>query len=479
MENKIYEEKNDIMNIGNFVNLKKQGSNYVCSCPFHNEKTASFVVSPQKNIFKCFGCGKSGDYISFIAYKDGLSRKEAYYKVMGIEKRVTVKPSKEIYDIVQTYYNLVLNRTDSGDRIVKYLNKRGFTNEEIEFFKLGYVENKTKEVLEQVGKERNIDKPVTKALYYGILNNSLLNPLYKRLTFPIQDSYGNIVGYTARRTVDDENYPKYLNTPETIDFKKREELFNLFNAIPAIKRTDKVIIVEGTFDAMSYYVSGAENVVATLGTSLSKEHLMKLKEYTNNIILAYDNDEAGRKNTIRAWILAKEMGFDAKAILLPNGKDANEFMIKNGRNELFKYSQKELTIYGFIRKNKINIKNKNLIFECLSLESSFDQEMLIPNIAKALKINIKVFKEEFIKYENKKDFVYWFECVLYHLLKDKNNINIFKNIINEKFLNKAQKKTIEQIINGESQKINYIQNGYNFIDCVCNFIKAMQKEMIF
>ena len=476
MDKAEFDEKVNIMNIQNFLNLEKKGRNYVCQCPFHSEKTSSFVVSPEKNIWKCFGCGQGGDYIDFIKVKDGITRTEAYRKVLGFnEKPREEKPINIIYNYLQQYYEAYLNRTNEGDKALKYLYARGFTKEEIDFFKLGYVGGHTKEILEEYEKQNNIGLLIFEAKCHGVLNDRGNNPLLNRLSFPVMDVNKNILGYTARKLTEDDDMPKYLNSQESEDFKKRECFFNLQNAIPFIRQYKNAIIVEGPFDSMSYYVSNIKNVVSTLGCALSREALMEIKKYTNDITLAYDNDEAGRNSILKAWLLAKEMGFKVSVIVLQGAKDANEFMVKYGRENLAKLAKNKINIYGFIRKY-IKVEKKETIFKCLAYETSFDQQILIPKISKVLGVSVEAFKEEFANFKTH-DLAYWFKCLTYHLLKDINKVRMTNKLIHPKLLSANQKKLLQRIADNDKKDIEFIQNEYNYIDCITNFIKESYKEM--
>lgn len=332
--------------INSFVKLKKRGVNYLGLCPFHNEKSPSFTVSPSKEIYKCFGCGRSGNAIGFLmehekySYVEALKWLAAKYNV-EIEEKETSPEYKEqqqvsdslyiINNFAQKYFSEQLTTEEEGINIgLGYLKERGFREEIIEKFQLGYNpearDSFAKAALEmQFNKDLLIKSGLTVARDSGLQDN------YRgRIIFPIHNQSGKISGFGARLIRKNDKAPKYINTPENEIYVKSKILYGSWFARQAIDKADECLLVEGYTDVVSLHQAGIENVVASGGTSLTPDQLRLIKKYTSNLTILYDGDSAGVKAALRGLDLALEEGLNVKLALLPDQEDPDSFIQHNG-----------------------------------------------------------------------------------------------------------------------------------------------------
>ena len=315
--------------IGNYIQLKKKGSNFTANCPFHSEKTPSFVVSPSKQIYHCFGCGASGDAIKFIMEYEKLSYPEA------IEKLANMYNFKLEYTKNQTSLNLnILEKTNSfykqnlihNQNAYNYLKNRGLYDSTIEKFGLGYAPSSKA----QLDFLNNINAPINEAIELGIVakgENGIYARLIDRITFPIFSPNNKIIAYGGRTI---SNHPaKYINYTNTKIFNKSKTFYGLNFAREKILRKKEIIITEGYMDVIMLHQAGYSNAVATLGTALTKDHLPALKKMNVKIIIAYDGDDAGINAALKASMLLAQNSFEGGAVIFEAGKDPAD-MIKEG-----------------------------------------------------------------------------------------------------------------------------------------------------
>ena len=344
-------ERTDIYSVvSRYVPLTQRGGRYWGRCPFHNEKTASFSVSADKGLFYCFGCGAGGNVFKFLSLIENITYFEAVKlqaQQLGIElparksspeqerRRREEKTLQKINELAQEFYHECLIKTPRGEVGRKYLAGRGITTETIETFKLGYApgewdslfnklirQNFSAQQLEAVGL---IVKRKNSSGYYDRFR--------ERIMIPITDLFGHVAGFGGRILgKENETTPKYLNTPETVLFNKRNLLFGLDRSNRAISTAGKVIVVEGYMDAISLFSAGVKNVVATLGTAFTPEHAKLILRYTKKIIFCYDSDAAGQRATIRALPIVQAAGAEVFVINVPDGKDPDEFIRKHGKD---------------------------------------------------------------------------------------------------------------------------------------------------
>lgn len=339
--------------IREYVPLKAVGANFQAPCPFHNEKTPSFVVSPDKQIWHCFGCGKGGDIFSFIMERDGLSFPEAKRYLADKAGVVLEYENKEVYtkrnrlldilELTSKYFEHCLS-TNLGTEAKEYLYKRGLSDEEIKYWRLGYSPNSWDSLYNFLkarplkGMKYSDDEIFSAGLVSKKdgTSNSYYDRFRDRIMFPINDSNGKVVAFTARINPEKEKESKmgkYINSPQTELYDKSRILFALDKAKLNIKDLDTAIVVEGQMDAISCHNHKINNVVASSGTALTKEQVNLLKRYSNRVALVFDMDEAGQLAADRGIKECLLAGMEVKIITLPSGKDPDE-SLKNNPDEL-------------------------------------------------------------------------------------------------------------------------------------------------
>ncbi len=337
----------DILDVvGEFVKLKKRGSNYLGLCPFHNEKTPSFTVSPSKEIYKCFGCGKSGNTISFVMEHEKYSYVEALKWLAnkyGIEveetfvtdeQRQQLQAADSLYIInsfAQQFFSRQLFDTEEGRDIgLAYFKERGFREEVIRKFQLGYSpEQRDALTKEAVSKQFNTELLLKTGLVVN-RNDQLADNYRGRVIFPVHNHSGKVMGFGARILKSNDKAPKYINTPENEIYIKSKILYGSYFARQAIDKADECLLVEGYTDVISLSQAGIENVVASGGTSLTPDQLRLVKKYTNNLTIVYDGDAAGVKAALRGLDLALEEGLNVKLVLIPDNEDPDSYVNKVG-----------------------------------------------------------------------------------------------------------------------------------------------------
>jgi DNA primase len=332
--------------VGNFVKLKRRGSNYLGNCPFHHEKTPSFTVSPSKEIFKCFGCGKSGNTISFVMEHEKLSYVEALkwlanrYNVeveeteTSPEKKLAQQTSESLFIInqfAQQFYSHQLFDTDDGQNIgLAYLKERGFNEETIRKFGIGYAPEKRDSFVKEALQQQYNPELLQKSGLAVERQGQLVDNYRDRIIFPIHNNSGKIIGFGARLIKSNEKAPKYINTPENELYVKSKILYGTYFARHAIDKADECLLVEGYTDVTSLHQAGIENVVASGGTSLTQDQLRLIKKYTKNLTIIYDGDAAGVKAAMRGLDMALEESLNVKLVLIPDKEDPDSYVKKVG-----------------------------------------------------------------------------------------------------------------------------------------------------
>ncbi len=334
--------------VGSFVKLKRRGANYLGNCPFHHEKTPSFTVSPSKEIFKCFGCGKSGNTISFLMEHEKLSYVEALkwlanrYNVeveeteASPEKKLAQQTSESLFIInqfAQEFYTDQLFGTEAGQNIgLGYLKERGFTEEIIRKFGLGYAPDKRDALAKEAIAKQYTVELLQKAGLVVERNGQLIDNYRDRIIFPIHNNSGKVIGFGARLIKSNDKAPKYINTPENELYVKSKLLYGTYFARHAIDKADECLLVEGYTDVISLHQVGIENVVASGGTSLTQDQLRLIKKYSKNLTIIYDGDAAGVKAAMRGLDMALEESLNVKLVLIPDKEDPDSYVKKLGTN---------------------------------------------------------------------------------------------------------------------------------------------------
>ena len=340
--------------IGDFVSLKKRGANHIGCCPFHNEKTPSFFVSPSKGIFKCFGCGEAGDAVSFLmkhehyTYPEALKWLAQKYNITVEEEQLTEEQQQKrdmrdslfhVSEFAEKYFVETMTETEIGQAVgLGYFHERGLSDEIIKRFGLGYSPDEwhaftdyalkngySKEVLEKTG------------LTIFKEDGKMYDRFRGRVTFPIYSVSGRVLGFSCRILSKEKQAAKYVNSPDSEIYNKGHILYGLFQAKNAISRLNKCYLVEGNLDVVSMHQSGVENTVASCGTSLTVEQIRLIKRYTPNVTIVYDSDAAGIKATQRAANLLFEEGMKVRCVLFPDGDDPDSYAQHNGSTALQEY----------------------------------------------------------------------------------------------------------------------------------------------
>jgi DNA primase len=332
--------------VGSFIKLKKRGANYLGLCPFHGEKSPSFTVSPAKEIYKCFGCGRSGNTISFImehekySYVEALRWLAAKYNVEVEETAVSpeVKQQQLVADslfivngFARDYFTKNLFESEEGQAIgLSYLKERGFREEIMTRFQLGYcLQTRDSFAQTALAAQYSIEN-LQKSGLVVVRDGKPFDNYRGRIIFPVHNQSGKVIGFGARIIGKSDKAPKYINTPENEVYIKSKILYGTYFARQAIDKFDECLLVEGYTDVISLHQAGIENVVASGGTSLTMDQLRLIKKYTKNLTIIYDGDAAGVKAALRGLDMALEEGLNVKLVLIPDKEDPDSYVNKVG-----------------------------------------------------------------------------------------------------------------------------------------------------
>lgn len=339
--------------VGDFVSLRRRGSNLIGVCPFHKEKTPSFNVSPARNIFKCFGCGKAGDAVRFIMEHEHYTYPEALRylaKKYGITIEEKEQTPEEIMaqnerermfnanSFAQTYFSDILQNDDEGRSIgLEYFRERGFRDAIIQKFQLGYCPSSGHAFADYAAQHGYSNDIITKVGLCGSYENRIYDRYYGRVIFPIHNLTGKVIGFGGRILSKDKTKAKYVNSPESEIYNKSQTLYGIFFAKNEISRLDNCILVEGYADVLSMHQAGIENVVASSGTSLTTEQIRLISRYTKNVTVLYDGDSAGLHAALRGTNMILEEGMNVRVVVLPPDDDPDTFVQNNPIEYVTKY----------------------------------------------------------------------------------------------------------------------------------------------
>ena len=351
--------------VGDFVTLKRRGANYIACCPFHNEKTPSFVVSPSKGIYKCFGCGKSGTAVGFVMEHESMTYVEALrylakkYNVEIVESEVSAeeiakRQRSESLLLVSEFagkFFVDSMKTQEGQVIgYQYFRSRGLTDETIKKYGLGWAPAQSRTALADAARavgykeEYLLDTGLCKQYDDG----RVVDTFHDRVMFPIHSTSGRIIAFGGRTLKSDKSIPKYVNSKETEIYVKSKSLYGIYFAKNEMSRQDKCILVEGYLDVLSMHQLGLTNVVASSGTSLTVEQIRLIRKFTENVTIIYDGDGAGIKAALRGIDLVLKEGLNVKIVLLPDGQDPDDFAKKHTLDQVNDYiAQNEQDFIGF------------------------------------------------------------------------------------------------------------------------------------
>lgn len=366
--------------IGKHLTLKKAGMNYKGLCPFHQEKTPSFMVSAEKQIWHCFGCGRGGDIFKFLMEKEGVEFAEAL-QILADQAGVPLSKvpregaeSKKILYVINElaakYFEKVLVDTNDGRKAKDYLIGRELVQKTISEFRIGFAPNSSRALTDFFKRRGYNDRDIEKAGLAVRKGRLLQDKFVGRVMFPLVDGLGRVVAFTGR-VLDDKRVPKYLNSPETPIFRKSELLYGINLAKASIQQSEKAVLVEGQMDVISSHQAGVKNVVGTSGTALTSEQLKIISRYTREIILALDADEAGSEATKRAVELAGGFDMSVKVALLGEYKDPDS-LIKQNRSKWQKIIDEAVPVLEFYFDNAL----KKYDISDLQQKKQFTRELL-------------------------------------------------------------------------------------------------------
>jgi len=352
---------NDIVDaISQHVRLKKRGKNFVGLCPFHQEKTPSFTVSSEKQVYHCFGCAKGGNVITFVMEFEKVSFTEAV-RSLAEKAGITIsftEVDQERQNETEALYNVCrfaglhfynnLTKTDEGRAALEYFHQRGFSDETIRVFGLGYSLNSWDGLVHRA-KEEGLDRgDLLKAGLIRVREDGTDYDYFRgRAMFPIFSTTGRVIGFGARKLRDDDPLGKYINSPETPIYNKSRVLFGLFHSKDAVRAQDNALMVEGYADLISLYQAGIQNVVASSGTALTEEQVQLISRYGKKLTLVYDADSAGSNATLRGMDIALAQDLDISIVELPEGEDPDSFIRKSGGKEFQKLLDRGVSFIDF------------------------------------------------------------------------------------------------------------------------------------
>lgn len=399
-------DKTDILDlVSEYVKLEKRGRNYIGLCPFHDEKTPSFTVSEDKQICHCFGCKKGGNVFQFTQEIKDISFVEAVKELgdrvnVSVDIEATQSNSNvqiasddlqmiEMHELIQEFYYYALTKTVEGEKALTYLLERGFTDALIKERGIGFAPNSSHfchDFLQKKGYDIEL------AYEAGLLSRNEENFSYydrfrNRIMFPLKNAQGRIVGYSGRTYTGQE--PKYLNSPETPIFQKRKLLYNLDKARKSIRKLDEIVLLEGFMDVIKSDTAGLKNVVATMGTQLSDEHITFIRKLTSNITLMFDGDFAGSEATLKTGQHLLQQGLNVFVIQLPSGMDPDEYIGKYGNDAFTAFVKNDKKSFAHYKVSilKDEIAHNDLSYERYLKELSHDISFMKSSILQQKAIN--------------------------------------------------------------------------------------------
>lgn len=415
--------------VGEFVNLKRRGVNRIGLCPFHNEKTPSFTVSPAKNIYKCFGCGKGGNPAQFLMEAEKMTFVESI-RYLANKYNITLEETGEsneeylqekqhleslfiVNEFAEKYYQeQLLEEKEGRDIGLSYFRERGYREVTIKKFGLGYSPKKRDSFTEKAALAQYKSEYLREV---GLTTEKGMDFFNGRVMFSIHNLSGKAIAFAGRILKANKKAPKYINSPESVIYNKRKVLYGMYQAKTAIRKEDSCILVEGYTDVISLSQNGIENVVASSGTALTKDQLRLIKRFTDNLIILYDGDKAGIKAAMRGMDLALEVDLNTKIALLPESEDPDSFVKRVGFEESKKYiyeNAKDFILFKLdmslegvqddpIKKSAIireivetiakirdAIKRSTYIQQCSNL-LSIDERILVKETNKVIRENIR------------------------------------------------------------------------------------------
>ena len=407
-------DKLDIVQvISEYVTLKKTGANYKGLSPFREERTPSFVVSPVKNIFKDFSTGIGGNSITFYMKMNNISFVEA---IEELSRKYNITMSKVVrkndenkseynkyYEILSKVENYYVDNLINNKEATTYIENRGFTEEDVKKYNIGFSSNQWDDLYNFLTKEGYEEKEL---IELGLIkkneNGNIFDVFRNRIMFPIVNSYSKTIGFGGRIIENNENAPKYLNSPDSLVFNKGKELFGLTNRGQDIKKKGFAILMEGYLDVLTSHKYGFNSAVASLGTSLTEDQVILLKKYTNNVVIAYDNDEAGKNAILKAMYIFKKHDFNVKCLVVNDTiKDPDEYLRKRGKKEFTKILKTSIEAFDYLYtefSKDVDLKNhtakKGILFKLKDFFSVLSNRIEIDIYINKLSQELSIEKDE-------------------------------------------------------------------------------------
>ncbi len=463
---KLIDELDIVQVIGEYVTLKRTGANYKGLSPFREEKTPSFVVSPTKNIFKDFSTGIGGNVISFYMKINNLTFVEALEELarkydINIKKLNTNKEraneNSKYYEIMreaQSYFSVSINNSEEA---LKYMNNRDFSIEYIRKFEIGFALNKWDGLLNYLNEKKyDTNDLIELGLVRKNENGNIFDYYRNRIIFPIYNDSMKLVGFGGRTIEKDSSIPKYVNSPDSKIFKKGKELFGLYNKGENIRKKGLAILMEGYLDVLTAHKYGFNNSIASLGTSFTNEQAELLKKYTQNVIIAYDNDDAGTEAIIKVANILKRNDFNIRCLTIENEvKDPDEYLRKYGRKKfleilktsknifefLYDYFSKNLNLNEILGKRELISRFKDFF---ASIQNRTEMNLYTQKLSVELNIDKDVLIEEFVRKESKNNRRFTKKNVY----KEK----VISKLPKEEKYNDLEKDTLKYILKYKSSK---------------------------
>ncbi|WP_053219141.1 DNA primase [Virgibacillus senegalensis] len=464
---------NDIVDIvGEYVQLKKQGSNYFGLCPFHGEKTPSFSVTQDKQIFHCFGCQKGGNVVTFVMEMEGFSFYEALkhlaeksghslpdsYQPAGQSEKVSPENQSVLhaYEWLTKLYHHLLRHTKEGKAGYQYLIDRGFTDEVIDTFQLGFSPNSKEFIVQFLEKKGFHPQTMVKAGLLAMNDQQEVSDRFRgRVIFPIRNHLGKTVGFGGRSINNLE--PKYLNSPESELFHKGKLLYNFDLARSNIRKREEAVLFEGYADVISAYTAGVTNGVATLGTAITEAQAKLLRRYVDTVVICYDADSAGIQASYKAAKILKKAGCTVKVANMPNGMDPDEFIQQNGaerfRKEVVDVSDTYMSfLMRYLKKDyNLNLEGdriqyvESVLDEVALIERPVEREHYLKELANEFELSMDTLSQEIAARRQK--------------IGHKQDKMVQKSNTSMATATYSQKKLLPAYHNAEKQLIAYMLNN--------------------
>ncbi len=463
--------------IADYVPLKKAGNNYKGLCPFHQEKTPSFNVNLDKQLYYCFGCGAGGDVISFLMDLENTTFRETL-KILADHSGMVIPANNNPYHQKQReererifqlnklsakFYHYLLINSNVGKKAANYVEERGFSKEYFRKFKLGYAPNKWQSLVHFLNKRGfNDDELIKAGLVSRGKNDQCYDRFRNRVIFPIFNIRSEVIAFGGRILDDQESGPKYLNSPDTLVYKKGENLYGLNWARDEIRKTSNAVIMEGYTDVLTAHKSGIKNAIASLGTAFTNQQARLLKRYASNIYISYDADAAGARATLRGLDILDNEGLNVRVIQLPDQQDPDEFINRRGKSGFEKLVKEAVNLTEFkinqLAKEydcnkideKINFTN-NLVKILSDIKDEVKRDIHLQNAAQKYNVESETLKKGIISYYNSKD----------SRKKDKNNRYRYTKKDNETnhidYINKIEKNFLKLYIDNPEKRNTLIK----------------------